>query len=667
MSTPRPSWGIVLWNRLLRSPAWISYSTILIVLGTVACGVHMKCQYDRQQALARYRIECDEDTELEARRVSEGLRTIYENIRTISFLPGVRGIDRHGKNLTPDARQSIQQIYNNLTNSVAVSEVYIVPATLNPDRIDPETGKNEEPILMFDQNEFADPVAKEEPESEEHEEVEIEEYRLLVEQVRRLQGSYGRREQVKGIHVPLVSGREVITCDNTDYDRTLQDDDRKGFMLSVPFYSPEGELKGLVSAVVRTNLLRAMMPKSHCALLNRAYGTLVYPQERGQEHESAAAVSAGLADESLWYSTVASIDAPDTFGEWKLWVGRPRDEYQWNAEVIAAWEFAVGAYAGTSAVLIFALCACWVLRRSAHVSDSMEEQKRLAMRELANSFEARVKSVIQVIASNSQVLLRSADQMAELVGNSSDRAVSVAAESQHSAARIQTIASSVEQMSAACREIAARTAESTAVVRDTVQQVTRAEESSRTLETVSRQIGDVIVLIRNIAGQINLLSLNAAIEASRVGAAGSGFAVVANEVKTLANQTSDAANKVARQIHEVQSVSTTIVEAFAAIRRSIHTVDGSSLTIASAIEEQTATTSEISSTVSAFATGSSQINLDITEVQQSSQTAHGAARNVQEVVHAVAADSQRLETEITQFLADIRPEETLVSSAVSLH
>ena len=113
--------------------------------------IENKSRNEFEASLHIYRSEATEAAQRSAKSVELSLNQIYQNIRTISMLPSVVKIDRHGKGLDDDARMSIQQIYNNLMNSIAVSEVYIVPADLDPAKIDLETGKLEEPILMFDE------------------------------------------------------------------------------------------------------------------------------------------------------------------------------------------------------------------------------------------------------------------------------------------------------------------------------------------------------------------------------------------------------------------------------------------------------------------------------------------------------------------------------------
>jgi methyl-accepting chemotaxis protein len=130
----------------------------------------------------------------------------------------------------------------------------------------------------------------------------------------------------------------------------------------------------------------------------------------------------------------------------------------------------------------------------------------------------------------------------------------------------------------------------------------------------SIEIGNVVKVITSSAEQTNLLALNATIEAARAGEAGKGFAVVAGEVKELAQETAKATEDIARRVEAIQADTTGAVGAIGEIGTIIASINDYQLTIASAVEEQTATTTEMSRSVTEAATGSGEIAATITGV-----------------------------------------------------
>ena len=161
----------------------------------------------------------------------------------------------------------------------------------------------------------------------------------------------------------------------------------------------------------------------------------------------------------------------------------------------------------------------------------------------------------------------------------------------------------------------------------------------------STEIGNVIKVITSIAEQTNLLALNATIEAARAGEAGKGFAVVANEVKELAKQTAKATEDISHKIEAIQGDTKGAVEAIAQIGKIINQINDIQNTIASAVEEQTATTGEISRNVAEAATGSTQIAQSITGVAQAARsTTEGAsnAKSAADELARIAHDMQKL-------------------------
>src|SRR5690348_4718030 len=106
----------------------LGYAVIILVWGLLAVGVWSETRADYKSAQQHY-LETKRGESLEvARHLETALKSIYENLRTLTFLPSIRGITRHGENLGVEGHSTIQQIYNNLASNVSVSEVYIVPA-----------------------------------------------------------------------------------------------------------------------------------------------------------------------------------------------------------------------------------------------------------------------------------------------------------------------------------------------------------------------------------------------------------------------------------------------------------------------------------------------------------------------------------------------------------
>ena len=136
----------------------------------------------------------------------------------------------------------------------------------------------------------------------------------------------------------------------------------------------------------------------------------------------------------------------------------------------------------------------------------------------------------------------------ETSGQSSRRAEGAAQTSADASINIESAAVAAGKLSTSIVEIGRSVSQTADVVRLAVDEVQETNQDIDALAQGAERIGDVVKLIRNIAGQTNLLALNATIEAARAGEAGRGFSVVASEVKSLAVQTAQATDDISSQI-----------------------------------------------------------------------------------------------------------------------
>jgi methyl-accepting chemotaxis protein len=272
----------------------------------------------------------------------------------------------------------------------------------------------------------------------------------------------------------------------------------------------------------------------------------------------------------------------------------------------------------------------------------------VALDKMADGLQSQQKDIAQTaqtLAGSAQELTTVSQQMAANAEETAAQAGVAAAAAEQVSRNVTTVAAGAEEMGASIKEIAKSAHEAARVATAAVKVADKTNATVAKLGESSVEIGNVIKVITSIAQQTNLLALNATIEAARAGEAGKGFAVVANEVKELAKQTAKATEDISGKIEAIQGDTKGAVGAIEQIGKIINQINDIQNTIASAVEEQTATTGEISRNVTEAASGSAEIAHNVTGVAQAARsTTEGAGETKKSAdeLSRMAHDLQKL-------------------------
>jgi methyl-accepting chemotaxis protein len=256
----------------------------------------------------------------------------------------------------------------------------------------------------------------------------------------------------------------------------------------------------------------------------------------------------------------------------------------------------------------------------------------------------------ETLAASSQELSAVNRSVSAGAAETSSQAQVVTASSAEVSQSVSTVAAGTEEMGSSIREIAKSATEAARVASEGVTTAERTNGLMARLGESSQEIGKVLKLITSIAQQTNLLALNATIEAARAGDAGRGFAVVANEVKELAKETARATEEIGRKIDAIQGDTTRAVGGIREIGAIVTRISEIQTTIAGAVEEQTATTGEMSRNIADAARGSNAISGTIAAMAQAALATSESTGNSQKATAELAEMASDLRRLVSRFV-----------------
>jgi methyl-accepting chemotaxis protein len=282
-----------------------------------------------------------------------------------------------------------------------------------------------------------------------------------------------------------------------------------------------------------------------------------------------------------------------------------------------------------------------------------QERRRTVVDAAIAAFRPQMEALLSNVSDSASAMRATAAALLGSSGETSQRAESAVQAYNKASINVETAAAAAGELSRSIAEIGRQLTHASDVVALAADEARATDGEIAGLASGAREIGNVIKLIRAIAGQTNLLALNATIEAARAGESGRGFAVVASEVKALALQTAKATEEIAGHIQAVQDSTTGAVEAIRQIAARMQEINAATAAVTASVMQQNSATEEISHNVASAALGTGHVVAVLGQVAGAATQTRASAEGVRDASQAAETVVTDLRTEVEDFLTKV--------------
>ncbi len=313
----------------------------------------------------------------------------------------------------------------------------------------------------------------------------------------------------------------------------------------------------------------------------------------------------------------------------------------------------IGGMAETLGVFKAALLRNDELAAEQAAEQALRARRQAAMDRCTRDFGFSVSGVLERLGATSGNIRSAAVQMNEVAERTEAGTRQTEGEAVQSTQRLGVVAAATEQLAASVNEISRQVGQVAIASSEAVARGRMADSEVDALAESAKAIGSILSTISAIADQTKMLALNATIEAARAGEAGRGFAVVAGEVKTLAAQSAQATEDIAKRVTGIRGATDAAVREMRGMTQAIGRVDEIATIIAAAVEQQGAATQQIATSVQEVLHTTSRASATMADVVKIAQDTGESSRTVLLTAGEIADVATVLRREVDNFMVGI--------------